>query len=249
MTLRGPSNVTNLQGQYLPIGSCPCCTPGYIIRCPPRPTGLGRLDVNDPRGVTFSSKDLPLDKEQIREQARLRRRELAKTAGRGFGSKLVETFFENFNVSSHDSVAGYWPITREANVTPLITALHEKECTCLLPVVVARDTALVFRQWQPGDALASSELDIPEPSADKPEAVPNIILVPLLAFDAEGNRLGYGGGYYDRTLSDLRRVRDITAIGIAYAGQEVDSVPNESFDQRLDWVITEAGATSFGANG
>ena len=184
-------------------------------------------------------------KDQIREQARLRRRDLAKTAGLGFGAKLTELFFGNFKIDAGTKIAGYWPITREADVEPLLNTLHQKTCTCLLPVVVARDTALVFREWQPGDALAPSDLDIPEPSTGKPEGVPDILLVPLLAFDGEGYRLGYGGGYYDRTLQDLRAVDEIIAVGIAYSGQEVDSVPHESFDQRLDWVITEAGATPF----
>jgi 5-formyltetrahydrofolate cyclo-ligase len=114
--------------------------------------------------------------------------------------------------------------------------------------VIARDTALVFREWQPGDELAPSDLDIPEPTIDKSVGIPEFLLVPLLAFDRQGYRLGYGGGYYDRTLQDLRATRDITAIGIAYQGQEVDSVPHESFDQRLDGVITEAGVTRFNQN-
>lgn len=184
-------------------------------------------------------------KDQIREQARLSRRDLAKTAGLGFGAKLSELFFENIDVDAGTKIAGYWPITREANVEPLLNALHKKTSTCLLPVVVARDTALVFREWQPGDELTPSDLGIPEPSADKPADAPDILLVPLLAFDRQGYRLGYGGGYYDRTLQDLRAERKIIAVGIAYGGQEVDSMPHESFDQRLDWVITEAGATPF----
>ena len=193
--------------------------------------------------------DNDLDKEQIREQARLCRRDLAKTAGLGFGTKLVEYFQSNFDVQSGDKVAGYWPITNEADVKPLLATLHDHGCTCLLPVVIARDTALVFRQWQPGDVLTPSDLDIPEPGTDKATGQPEVLLVPLLAFDSQGNRLGYGGGFYDMTLTELRRESNITAIGIAYSRQEVDLIPNESFDQRLDWVITEAGATQFKADG
>jgi len=187
-------------------------------------------------------------KDQIREEARLRRRDLAQAAGLGFGAKLTTHFFENFDVDAENKIAGYWPITREADVKPLLNALQQKACICLLPNVIAKDTALVFRHWLPGDDLAPSDLGIPEPSTNKPEGIPDILLVPLLAFDRQGYRLGYGGGYYDRTLLDLRASRKITAIGIAYAGQEVDSVPHESFDQRLDWVLTEKGGTQFNLN-
>ena len=186
-----------------------------------------------------------MDKEQIREQARLHRRELAKTTGLSFGTELARQFQANFEVRKSDFVAGYWPITNEANVKPLLAKLHDNGCTCLLPVVIARDTALLFRQWQPGDELILSDLGISEPRTDKASGQPDILLVPLLAYDSLGNRLGFGGGYYDRTLSELRSERNITAIGIAFSGQEVDLIPNESFDQRLDWVITEAGATAF----
>jgi 5-formyltetrahydrofolate cyclo-ligase len=189
-----------------------------------------------------------LDKEKIREQARLRRRDLAKTMGLGFGTKMVEQFLANFEVQTGDKVAGYWPITNEVDVKPLLKVLHDNGCICLLPVVIARDTALLFRQWQPGDELIPSDLGISEPRTDKASGQPDILLVPLLAFDSQGNRLGYGGGYYDMTLSEFRGERDITAIGIAYSGQEVDSIPNESFDQRLDWVITENGATQYNAD-
>jgi 5-formyltetrahydrofolate cyclo-ligase len=192
--------------------------------------------------------DIDSQKDLMREAARLRRRDLAKSAGLGFGGALVDFFFADFDLAAGSKIAGYWPITREADVKPLLGKLAEKSVICLLPVVIARDTALVFREWQPGDELAPSDLDIPEPTIDKSVGIPEFLLVPLLAFDRQGYRLGYGGGYYDRTLQDLRATRDITAIGIAYQGQEVDSVPHESFDQRLDGVITEAGVTRFNQN-
>jgi len=189
-----------------------------------------------------------LDKDQLREQARLRRRELAKAVGLGFGTTLIEYFDANFQLQPGEKLGGYWPITNEADVKPLLKKITENGGTCLLPVVIARDTCLLFREWLQADDLAPSEMGIPEPHTNRPAGIPDILLVPLLAYDAQGNRLGYGGGYYDRTLSELRGERKITAIGIAYSGQEVDSIPNESFDQRLDWVITEAGATEFNAD-
>jgi 5-formyltetrahydrofolate cyclo-ligase len=108
-----------------------------------------------------------------------------------------------------------------------------------LPVVIAKNSPLVFRHWVPGDALVLGRWDIQVPPAEAPEVLPDVLLVPLLAFDREGFRLGYGGGFYDRTLEKLRALKKVTAIGIAYGGQEMDTVPRDEFDQRLDWIMTE----------
>ena len=115
--------------------------------------------------------------------------------------------------------------------------------TCGLPALVGRDRPLEFRRWRPGDVLVPARLGTSEPGAESPVVEPSVLLVPLLVFDREGYRLGYGGGYYDRTLAALRGRREVVAIGVAYAGQEVDHVPHDGTDQRLDWVITEQGAT------
>jgi 5-formyltetrahydrofolate cyclo-ligase len=110
-----------------------------------------------------------------------------------------------------------------------------------LPVVVAKRQPLVFRAWTPGDAMDKGVWDIPQPKADKPVLEPDILLVPLLAFDLQGRRLGYGGGFYDRTLAGLRARKPITAVGLAYDEQQVDEVPHLDYDQRLDWVLTPSG--------
>ena len=98
---------------------------------------------------------------------------------------------------------------------------------------------LDFRSWQPGDALVAAAFGTQEPAAGQASVEPEILLVPLLAFDARGYRLGYGGGFYDRSLAWLRRRGDILVIGLAYAGQQVDRVPQDENDQRLDWVVTD----------
>jgi 5-formyltetrahydrofolate cyclo-ligase len=100
---------------------------------------------------------------------------------------------------------------------------------------------LVFRAWAPGDAMGKVQWGIAEPLPDKPELEPDIVLVPLLAFDGEGYRLGYGGGFYDRTLQRLRTLKPVIAIGIAYDELKVDAVPHQGYDQRLDWVLTPSG--------
>jgi 5-formyltetrahydrofolate cyclo-ligase len=141
----------------------------------------------------------------------------------------------------HATIAGYWPIRGEADPRALMAALAARGHTLALPRIGAKDAALSFRRWNEGDALIDNHHAIPEPRADADVVTPDILLVPLLAFDASGHRLGYGGGYYDRTLEAL----DARAIGIAYAGQEVDALPHEAHDRRLDAVVTEKGMRVF----
>jgi 5-formyltetrahydrofolate cyclo-ligase len=111
-----------------------------------------------------------------------------------------------------------------------------------LPVVLEANQPLVFRAWSPGDDLEPAAFNTQIPSADKPELTPGVVLAPLLAFDRRGYRLGYGGGFYDRTLDILRNCGEVLAIGLAYAGQEVPAVPHDPNDKRLDWIVTEAAA-------
>ncbi len=112
---------------------------------------------------------------------------------------------------------------------------------CALPVVVAPGTPLIFRGWPPGLEMEKGVLGIWQPPETEGEVSPTTLLVPLLAFDRKGWRLGQGGGYYDRTLTALRRRGAIQAVGIGYSCQEVESVPHERTDARLDWVVTEEG--------
>lgn len=142
-------------------------------------------------------------------------------------------------------VSAYLAIGSELDPAPLLAALVAKGCTGLMPVVVGRGQPLLFRRWRAGDALVSGPLGTRMPHPDAPEDEPEVLLVPLLAFDAAGYRLGYGGGYYDRTLRALRARRKITAIGLAYAGQEVTSLPHEAYDERVDAVATELGLRMF----
>ena len=108
-----------------------------------------------------------------------------------------------------------------------------------MPVVVGDGLPLGFRSWAPGDAIVPGNWNIPVPADTATALLPDALLVPMLAFDRQGYRLGYGGGYYDRTLLALRALKPVIAIGVAYAAQEVAEVPREPFDQRLDYVMTE----------
>ncbi len=133
-------------------------------------------------------------------------------------------------------IAGYWPIRGEIDPRPLLLALGRP---IALPVTGPRGTALTFRLWRPGDALAPGPFGLSEPTGLP--AAPDVLLVPLLAYDASGNRLGYGGGYYDRTIAATGAL----AIGAAYAGQEVAAVPAGPDDRPLAGVVTETGLRYF----
>lgn len=122
-----------------------------------------------------------------------------------------------------------------------MAALHGRGHPLCLPVVTDKVGALVFRAWAPGEALVEGVFDTRVPPPDRPVVEPTVLLVPLLAFDRAGYRLGYGGGYYDRTLAALAQNQP-TSIGLAFAAQEVDTLPHEAHDRRLDWVITEQAA-------
>lgn len=139
-------------------------------------------------------------------------------------------------------VSSFFAMGSEINPGPLETVLRRRGHRIALPVMVGRGKPLVFRLWNPGDPLVERIWGIREPTADAPDVDPDIVIVPLLAFDAAGWRLGYGAGFYDRTLSELRARKPIIAVGFAFDEQRVDAVPHLDYDERLDWVVTPTGA-------
>jgi 5-formyltetrahydrofolate cyclo-ligase len=136
-------------------------------------------------------------------------------------------------------VSGFFPYMSEIDSRPLLGRLAGEGWTTALPIVIAKGEPLVFRRWLPGEPTVTGVWDIPRPPDSSPLVEPDALLVPLMAFDRRGYRLGYGGGFYDRTLALLRSRKPIKAIGIAYAAQEVDSVPHDDHDQPMDFVMTE----------
>ena len=135
----------------------------------------------------------------------------------------------------------YWPIKGEPNLYPWIRRLAETGVVFALPVVIRKGWPLEFRRWQPGEALERGFWNIPVP-ANGPAVLPDVLVAPLVGFDEERYRLGYGGGFYDRTLGALRGAgRRVTAIGIAFDGQLVDKVPVGPYDVALDAVLTPSG--------
>jgi len=142
-------------------------------------------------------------------------------------------------------VAGYSPIRSELDPTPLMQKLAAEGARLALPVITARGQSLRFRVWHPGDRLLPGPLGILEPSPAAAEIVPDIVLVPLAAFDRTGHRIGYGAGHYDRTLAQLHKSKVFAAIGLAFAAQEVEAVPALQHDVPLDYVLTESNLFDF----
>ena len=123
--------------------------------------------------------------------------------------------------------------------------LFNEGCQMALPVVQGRGQPLLFRAWRPGDPLEAGVFGTLQPSARRETVEPDALLVPLLACDEEGWRLGYGGGFYDRTLLGLRAGRKVTAVGVGFDAQVVPDVPHGPDDQRLDWMLTDRRACAF----
>lgn len=151
-------------------------------------------------------------------------------------------------------VAGYAPTGSEADCWPLLTRLHDRGHPCCLPVIAGPGQPLGFLPWTPGTALQEGPHQIQQPAgrpcADLvPDIIPDIIIVPLVAFDRTGHRLGQGGGYYDRTLAALRARHRVLAVGLGFEAQACDMIDAGAHDMRLDWVVTERGAYCFTEEG
>ncbi|MCA3561220.1 MAG: 5-formyltetrahydrofolate cyclo-ligase [Aestuariivirga sp.] len=136
-------------------------------------------------------------------------------------------------------VSGFIPYKSEITTVPLLNRLRRDGWRSCLPVVVAAEQPLIFREWTPGGPLAPGAWDIPAPLDSAPEVMPDVLLVPMLAFDRRGFRLGYGGGFYDRTLEKLRALKKVVAVGVAYQAQMVEEAPAGLHDAPLDYVMTE----------
>ena len=136
-------------------------------------------------------------------------------------------------------MSAFFPYQSEIDTRPLLGKLAGEGWTTALPIVIALGEPLIFRRWLSGEPTVPGVWGIPRPMDASPLVEPDVLLVPLMAFDRQGYRLGYGGGFYDRTLEMLRSQKSIIAIGVAYGAQEVDAVPHADHDQALDFIMTE----------
>ena len=182
------------------------------------------------------------DKTALRAAALARRAAVPGDLRRSFARRLAEVgpdLVRNTPQAAGGTVSVYHPIRDEADTAPLFEALTRAGVPTALPVTVGRGQALRFLLWAPGDPVALGSWGIPEPLPSAPVVDPDILFVPLAAFDRRGFRLGYGAGHYDNSLAALRRRKPVWAIGIAFSIQEVESVPTEPHDEPLDAMITE----------
>lgn len=167
----------------------------------------------------------------------------AREAVHGVGASRQAAGLALAEIASHKHirmVAGYLAMGTELDPAPVMLALHGLGIGLCVPVVEGKGRPLAFRVWTPGCETVEGTFGVRIPE-DGAAATPDLLLVPLLAFDDEGYRLGYGGGFYDRTLAQLRAAGPVVALGLAFAGQQVEAVPREPVDERLDAVVTERG--------
>jgi 5-formyltetrahydrofolate cyclo-ligase len=168
-----------------------------------------------------------------------RRRRVSTSMATAFAQRIAEIGSVIAAQSAAEAVAAYWPIKGEASPLPLLEVLAARGIATALPAIAQRYEPLVFRRWRPGEALIAAEFGLEEPAATAPLLCPDLLFLPLVAFDRNGYRLGYGAGYYDRTLAQLRVAGPPITVGIAYAFQELPEIPAEAHDQKLDYVLTD----------
>jgi 5-formyltetrahydrofolate cyclo-ligase len=180
-------------------------------------------------------------KARLREEAKSVRAGAYARHGSAAAESLAHHGLAFAGIAGSSIVSGFSAIGDEISALPLLSALARAGHRLALPVMQGKRTPLMFRVWRPGDATATAVWGIEEPLASAAAVDPDVLLVPLLAFDARGYRLGYGGGFYDRTLADLRARKHVIAIGLAFDEQRIEAVPHSDADQRLDWVLTPSG--------
>jgi 5-formyltetrahydrofolate cyclo-ligase len=177
-------------------------------------------------------------KAALRTEAHARRSRVTQAQAAAFAAHLAEAGGAFATDRGAKVASAFWAINDEVATLPLIDALAARGIQTALPVMRGFRKPLEFRAWAPGEPLVEAKWGIMEP-APAPEIFPDLLFVPLLAFDRSGNRLGYGAGFYDRTLARLRARQRIAAVGVGYAVQEFPSIPAETTDERLDFVLTD----------
>lgn len=183
--------------------------------------------------------DDTLDKQVLRTKAAEIRAAIPKTEANAFARRLAGIGPELARGHGARTVSAFWSIGDEIPTHHLAQALDAAGFAVGLPVTGRRGTPLTFRRWTPDTAMVKGKMDILEPPADAEVVEPDLLFVPLAAFDRRGHRIGYGAGFYDITLAALRQKKDVTAVGLAYAAQEVLYIPEEPHDQPLDFIVTE----------
>jgi 5-formyltetrahydrofolate cyclo-ligase len=215
-------------------------SPTLAWRRPPIPAHSRGNAIHD------AADELDERKAAVRADARANRDALAAGLGAAAAAGVAARFMSNDTLRAWAgagcTVSGYLPIGSEIDPRALLGRIADAGAALCLPDVVAPDAPLAFRRWRPGDPVSAGTYGTSVPGPDAEPLAPDLLLVPLLAFDRGGHRLGYGGGYYDRTIAALRGEWDILAVGLAFSGQVRDDLPVGPNDARLDWIVTESAA-------
>ena len=189
--------------------------------------------------------EIEATKAALRKEAHARRAELDSDFRNDASRAAAGHFFDKVAFGPNEAIAGYWRIRDELDCQPILIKLMDSGQKVILPVVAGDEEPLDLRVWESDAPLYEAGFGTLAPSDLAPRAVPDLILMPLLGFDAAGTRLGYGGGYYDRTLAHLQTKPRL--IGLAFAAQQFDHIPREPHDMPLDAIVTEEGVRFFGA--
>lgn len=185
-------------------------------------------------------------KKQLRAEVIARRDAAGVDDGAGLLARFERQVLPHLDHRLHRDISAYWPMDSEADVRPIMRLLEKRGFRIGLPEVVAKGEPLVFRPWHTGAEMEARIWGIPVPRSSE-ELTPGAMLVPLVAFDARGYRLGYGGGFYDRSIDRLKTLHTRPLlIGVARACQQVEAVPHEPWDERLDMLVTEEDCLMFG---
>jgi len=184
-------------------------------------------------------------KAALRNRAHTTRAAILNSTRTDAARAVAEHFFNAVPLKPGEIVAGYWRIKDEMDCQPILVRLMDSFQPVCLPVVVGDEEPLELRLWEQGAPLYEAGFGTLAPSELAPRVEPDVILMPLLGFDKRGTRLGYGGGYYDRTLATFSKKPLL--VGLAFAAQELDRIPREAHDVPLDAIVTEAGVRHFGA--
>lgn len=186
----------------------------------------------------------PVTKESLRAAA-LAKRDALPAAERQAAAEAIAARGLPVNLAPGVIVSGFMPMKSEINPLPLLHAAADRGARLALPAIDKRGRPLIMRAWAFGDPFKAGQWGIREPVPEAPAVDPDILIVPLACFDRAGHRIGYGAGYYDMTINALRAKKKVTAIGIAFAVQEIPRVPATERDERLDLVLTEREVIDF----
>jgi len=179
----------------------------------------------------------------LRNKAKAKRAALSLSFMQQAATQAADNFLQNIPLERQNIIAAYYAMNNELKVLPLVEKLWAKNKKICLPSVIENNQPMIFRAWQRGDELIAGAHDIKAPNESAPILVPDIIIMPLVAFDKSGNRLGYGKGYYDRTIAQMDKKPLL--VGYAYSVQEVESIEYESHDMPLDYLVSEKEVRKF----